>query len=394
MCTRLSIGLAAATLAAITGVATVARATERGNTPDLGAQDSAMVMDVSLEIGEQKVLSSDEVQSYSEGLRGIIDVRLTKDASQFIIVALKPGTTTLLFLMRDGTQRHYRLTVTPKAVAAEQAAPRIEARDNVRLDFYFVQMNRSYSHQIGIGWPTSMASTFSASVDVRTQTLTEATAVISDQALPRLDMAQSGGWAKLVKQAAVITANGEKATFSGGGEVNIPVQTAVSMGVQTIVFGSLVEVEPRYDSQTGRIELHLNADISALDNDRGTGIPGRITSSLDTVVNLELGQSLILAGLSSRGERADKSGLPILSQIPIVGALFGTHSNAKEDSENIIIIVPTVVDSVSMQDRERLRGALDTYREFSGDIDEVDLIPEAAALPSGHARVPIMRAKR
>ncbi len=344
--------------------------------PDLPSSEPA-ISTFTLEVGEQKVIPSHDVQSYSEGVRGIVDVRLTKDASQFVIVALKPGTTTLLFIMRDGTERHHRITVAERETQSEVPSPdHVDVRDNVRLDFYFVQLNRSYSRRMGIGWPTSVAPTFSAAYDVPSQTLTEATAVVSNQALPRLDMAESGGYAKISRQAAIITANGEKATFSGGGEVNVAVQTATSMGIQTIEFGSVVAVEPRYDSSTGRIELRLHADISELDSDRGTGMPGRIKSALDTVVNLDLGQSLILAGLSASLMRAEKSGIPGLSQIPVLGMLFGSHAKAEEESENIVVIVPSVVDSVSMQDRDRIQAALDAYRAYEGDLEEVDFVPQ------------------
>ncbi len=337
------------------------------------------VEDIELEVGEQRVLPTDNVRSYSEGQKGVIDVRLTKDASQFVVVALAEGNTTLLMLMMDGTERHYRIRVTDKNAPKRRGrgTGSIEARDNIRLDFYFVQLSKSYGHQIGIGFPGSVAPTFSAAYDVAGGQLESATAVISSQALPRLDMAQSSGWAKVQRQAAVVTANGEKASFAGGGEVNIAVQSALTSGVQKISFGSVIETEPNYDSKTGRIELRLHADISELDGDRGTGVPGRTTAELNTVVNLELGQSLILAGLSAKSERSSKAGFPVLSQIPIFGALFGSHGHSEEETENIVIIVPSVVDAVSMEDRRRLDDALRAYTDYSGDLDKVEFVPPA-----------------
>lgn len=344
-----------------------------------GAQSSgeADVQNMDLQLGEQRVIPSDNVRSYSEGTKGIVDVRLTKDASQFIIVAQKPGTTTLLFIMMDGTERHYHITVTDPNAHGRQNGDfgTVEARDNIRLDFYFVQVSKNYSHKIGIGWPASIAPTFNATYNVQAGSLDSATAVISSQALPRLDMAQATGWAKIMRQAAVVTANGEKATFSGGGELNFPIQSALTSSLQKIPYGSIIDVEPHYDAKTGRIELRLHADVSELDSDNGTGVPGRITANLDTQVNLELGQSLILAGLTAKSERRSKSGLPILSQIPILGVFFGSHARAESESENIVIIVPSVVDAVSMQDRERVNAALKSYTDFSGDMDEVDYIP-------------------
>ncbi len=333
--------------------------------------------EIELQIGEQKVIPSDGVQSYSEAVKGIVDIRLTKDSSQFIVVALAPGQTTLLFLMTDGSEKHYRISVTDpdRPERGKRSVAAVEARDNVRLDFYFVQMNKSYGHQLGIGYPSSVAPKFSAAFDFKAGQLDSATAVITDQALPRLDIAQSSGWAKVMRQAAVVTANGEKATFSGGGEVNVPIQNALSSGVIKISFGSEIVVEPAYDAKSGRVELRLHADISELENDRGTGVPGRTTATLDTVVNLELSQSLVLGGLTAKSERSSKSGLPVLSQIPIFGALFGSHANAEEETENVVVIVPSVVDSVSMQDRARIKAALEQYEAFSGDMDDVALVP-------------------
>lgn len=345
--------------------------------PNTQTSSSVDVQDMSLQLGEQRVVPSDNVRSYSEGTKGIVDVRLTKDASQFIIVALKPGATTLLFIMMDGTERHYRITVADPNAQVRQNGDfhTVDARDNIRLDFYFVQVSKSYSHKIGAAWPGSIAPTFNATYNAQSGSLESATAVITNQALPRLDVAQATGWAKVMRQAAVVTVNGQKATFSGGGEFNYPVQGALSSSLQKIPYGSIIDVEPHYDARTGRIELSLHADVSELDSDSGTGVPGRITANLDTRVNLELGQSLILAGLTARNERRSKTGLPFLSQIPILGVFFGSHASAESESENIVIIVPSVVDAVSMQDRERVNAALKSYTEFSGNMHDVDYIP-------------------
>jgi pilus assembly protein CpaC len=345
-----------------------------------------------LQAGEQRVIPSDNVRSYSEGTKGIVDVRLTKDASEFIVVALTPGATTLLFLMMDGTERHYKITVVdPNAHGRRGQEDRsVEARDNIRLDFYFVQVNRSYGHQIGIGYPGSIAPRGSAAFDIKAGALDSATAVITNQALPRLDMAQTSGFAKVMRQAAVVTENGQKASFSGGGEVNIAIQSALSTGIQKIPFGSVIEVEPTYDSTSGRIELRVHADISELQGDGGSGVPGRLTSALDTIVNLELGQSLVLAGLTAKSERTSKTGIPGLSQLPIVGLLFGSHGHSEDESENVVLIVPSVVDAVSMQDRERLNDALHRYTKFSGDMDDVDFVPKTP----GTARTPHNAQKR
>lgn len=352
-------------------------------------------LELELELSEQRVLPSAGVRSYSEGLPGIVDVRLTQDGSQFVIVGQRAGVTSLLLVMMDGTQVQYRIIVdAPNAAGATAVAPqqphpvgRVEARDNVRLDFYFVQLSRDDRDRIGMAWPAVFgAASMSASYDLMQTSFTEASATVTDQALPRLDFARAQGWAKLLRNAAVITANGTEATFAGGGEVNLPVESALSVGVRQIAFGSNVRVLPRYDRESGRIELVIHAEVSDLSSDHGSGVPGRVTAALDTVVNLELGQSLVLAGLTAQSESSSNTGLPWLSQIPIVGRLFGTVESRSERSENLIFIVPSVVDAVPRDAHERVREALEVFRTYEGDLDASELRREPAPAPVRNPR--------
>jgi pilus assembly protein CpaC len=349
--------------------------------PDFAASQDDINIDLNL--GEQQVIPSEGVRSYSEGTPGIVDVRLTKDASQFVLVGMRPGTTTLLFIMLDGSQRHYRITVKDpnakllrdKPLPANEPPNRVTAEDNIRLDFYFVQLSKAYQHQIGIGWPGAIGGGhLNTSFNLMSGSFTEATAVVTDQVLPRLDVAQSAGWAKLMRQAAVITANGKDADYSGGGEVNIAIQGALTAEIRQIKYGSTIKVLPRYDRETGRIELTIRAEVSDLTDSSGSAIPGRVTSNLDTVVNLELGQSLALAGLTARSQSHTQTGLPGLSQIPILGVFFGSNAVRDQEVENVVFIVPTVVDAVSLQARARIREAMLIYEKYSGDLDEVQFI--------------------
>lgn len=332
--------------------------------------------EIVLRVGEQKVLPADGVRSYSEGRSGIVDVRLTRDATRFVIVGLEPGSTTLLFLLGDGSERHLRITVRDPQALAEEPAPHreqgVERQDNVRLDFYFVQLERGSHHRIGLGTAEGLALGAQASFDLARGSLQGATAVVEDQALLRLDLACAAGFAKLLRQASVLARNGSKARFSGGGEVNIPVQGSLATGIHRISFGSSIEVLPRYDARSGRIEIALRADVSDLSDDRGTGTPGRTVSDLETVVNLRVGQAVILGGLSASSEIHTRSGVPLLGQLPLLGLLFGSDRVTRQQMENVVLIVPSVADIVSADARTYLREALHAYRAYHGERSGLD----------------------
>ena len=93
-------------------------------------------------------------------------------------------------------------------------------------------------------------------------------------------------------------------------------------------------------------------------------------------MNLELGQSLALAGLTAASETHGQAGLPGLSQIPILGFLFGSNSEQSSKTENVVFIVPSVIDTVSMQQRSLIDEAL-------ADYENTPRLEEARTLPSG-----------
>lgn len=331
-------------------------------------RSDAPLEELSLGIGQQRVISAEGVRSYSEGSRGIVDVRLTKDGRQFVLVGLKPGKTSVLFLLLDGRERHLLLHVEgPDGEKLEVGEGRIERRENIRLDFYFVQLDRSEQSQLGMRAPPSLSlGSMNAQFDFLSQSFQSASAVVEDQALFRLDLAQTTGFAKLMRQAAVMTENGRQATFSGGGEVNIPVQGSLSTGIHRIAFGSSIQMLPKYDRDTNRLEIELSAEVSDLTDDRGSGAPGRTTSTIHTVVNLELGQAVVLAGLSSASEMRSQGGVFGLSQIPVLGLFFGSRSVHTQSSDNVIFIVPTVLDTPRSDAREKIRSALNAYVKDTG----------------------------
>jgi pilus assembly protein CpaC len=343
----------------------------RAEGPAVRLEDTEdLVETVELELGEQRVISAEGVRSYSEGTRGVVDVKLTRDGKQFVLVAASAGTTSLLFLLMNGKDRQMRVTVRDpnQPLVPQNGAPSVERAENIRLDFYFVELSRSYGHQVGIRYPSTIqGGTFSAGYDFLTQSFSGATAVVENQALLRLDVAQSRGFLKVRRQAAVITENGRPAKLTGGGEVNVAVTGGISSTLQSITYGSEIQVLPRFDARSGRIEVELEADVSDLSDDRGTGVPGRTRSTLKTAVNLTLGQVIVLGGLSSETEVRNQSGLPFLSQIPILGALFRTHRNERSETESLIFIVPSVIDSPSDEVRRQLGQALESYTKFHGE---------------------------
>jgi pilus assembly protein CpaC len=383
--------------------------------------------EMTLAIGENKTIQSGDVKSYSEGAPGVADVKVTPDGTQFVVVGQKPGATTLLLIKKDGSQVTWNINVFARPVAAvaseigqlldgttgvrvrrvgsrffieggvssEPELKRIEhiaslypgqveslvvvggaaadRRINIRIDFFFVQYDREKSYAFGMDWPATLGggnivqSTFS--FDFLARAATDAHASIVNQPLPALDIASHNGWAKVLKQATVITSNGSEANFSSGGEQNYQISSGLTTSIQKIAFGTDVTVLPRFDPDRRELEVKVKAEVTDLTPPAASTIlPGRDISNLGTDVALKLGQSLVVSGIRTRSRRHDTSGIPLLSEIPILGALFGSTSDTKSDIEGAIFIVPSVIESAPDSATELIEGAAAQYDHFDGDM--------------------------
>ncbi len=317
----------------------------------------------SIKVGEQISLSANGVAKYSEGKKGVVDVRLPEDGEEFIVVGLKPGNSTLLLIKEDGEKVTFSFEV--KAVTNE-----VERKENIRLDFYFVELSEGGEYRVGVNWPDSLGGEVELELGSDSAGGTSSSASISNIPLPRLDVLHRGDWARIARQASIITANGEEAEFNSGGEVNVAIEGSLAAELRQIPFGTKVAVLPRFDKESGRLEVRINADVSSLGEGR---VPSRTRSTISTVVNVEMNQAIVLAGLHAKSESKNRTGLPFLSQLPVIGALFGSHGARREEVQSVIFIVPSIVDVVGMDARSQLRDALKAYDRYSGEMDEVDL---------------------
>ena len=137
----------------------------------------------------------------------------------------------------------------------------------------------------------------------------------------------------------------------------------VSNNIQYKDTGVLLSVRPSVNA--GDL-VTLDIDQAVIDvgltPDDATGQRPFMQRQVSSKVAVRSGETMVLGGLIKDNTRSGKSGLPILSSIPIVGALFGRHENTADRTELLVILTPRVVRSdedvraISRELRERMRG--------------------------------------
>jgi pilus assembly protein CpaC len=401
------------------------------------AATTAESTELSLAVGENRTISAVDVKSFSEGAPGIAEVKVTPNGQQFVVVGQKPGSTTLLLIMKDGKEVVWSINVFARPIAVVDSelgqllgdTPGIKVRRvgsrffieggvsseaelarirhiaglyqgqveslvvlggvaadrkiNIRIDFFFVQYNKNATYQAGIRWPSSIGagsvlqSTFA--YDFLAKAVTSAQASVVNQPLPSLDLAARNGWAKVLKHATVIASNGAEAEFSSGGAQNFQVANGLTSSIQKINFGTNVKVLPRFDPKTREIQVNVGAEVIDLTPPAtaATNLPGQNISNLSTATSLKLGQSVVLSGIRSESLRRNTSGLPGLSAIPILGLLFGSLGHEREDVEGAVFIIPSVIENVSQRASELIDRTIGEFESYDGDLRKVRPFDEA-----------------
>lgn len=166
-----------------------------------------------------------------------------------------------------------------------------------------------------------------------------------------IDALKDEGLLKVLAEPSLITLSGKTADFLAGGEYPIPVpQASFGGSVVTIEykpFGVGLRFNPTVLS-SGKISMQVAPEVSDLDFSnavvlQGYVVPALTTRRVSTVVELADGQSFAIAGLLRENVREIARKIPLLGDIPILGALFRSSEFQKNDTELVIVVTAHLV---------------------------------------------------
>ncbi|QDV22834.1 type II and III secretion system protein family protein [Aureliella helgolandensis] len=150
---------------------------------------------------------------------------------------------------------------------------------------------------------------------------------------------------KVLASPTLTAVDGRPASFNAGGEIPILIPAGLGqVAVQFREFGTRLDYVAKVRGN-GRIWLEVRPYVSEIDPSRsvvinGTSVPGLRSRFLETGVEMGAGQTLALAGLLQVKSETVNLGLPVLSDIPYVGALFRTTREEQNEIELLITVTP------------------------------------------------------
>ncbi|MFQ5891128.1 MAG: type II and III secretion system protein family protein [Gemmatimonadota bacterium] len=162
---------------------------------------------------------------------------------------------------------------------------------------------------------------------------------------------KSRGLFKSLAEPNLLAIDGAEATFLAGGEFPFPVlqggAAANAVTIQFKEFGIRLNFTPTIVS-SGLIRLKVEPEVSSLDFANGLqisgfSIPALLTRRAKTEIELADGQTFAIAGLIDNTLTENVSKVPILGDIPILGALFRSKELRQNRSELLVLVTPHLV---------------------------------------------------
>jgi type IV pilus assembly protein PilQ len=163
-----------------------------------------------------------------------------------------------------------------------------------------------------------------------------------------LSALEAQGEGEVISTPRVITANQNEAFIQQG--VEIPFEEATNAGATNVEFKEAV-LELRVTPQItpdNRIQLALAIKQDTVgeifQTGRGGSVPSIDTRELGTSVLVENGQTIVLGGIFQEERNFNTTKVPMLGDVPVLGALFRRRATEDEKRELLIFITPNILD--------------------------------------------------
>lgn len=156
---------------------------------------------------------------------------------------------------------------------------------------------------------------------------------------------------EVLAEPNLLAISGQQASFLAGGEFPFPMvqpsSGAASISIMWREYGIRLNFMPNVTPR-GTIRLKVNPEVSSLDyansvTVQGQTIPGLSSRRVQTEVELETGQSFVIAGLLDNQTSESLSKVPGIGNIPVLGKLFQSKQITRNNSELLVIITPEIV---------------------------------------------------
>ena len=200
-----------------------------------------------------------------------------------------------------------------------------------------------------------------------------------------LQAAQSDSHASIIQRPRIQTSQALPAQFFVGSSVPYITGSYSFNGVQNsysqLSVGVELDVTP-FINPEGAVTMQIQQEIDAIDNPNynSTGQPSTIKRTLNTTITVRDKDTVMLGGFIEADKSHSQSGVPFLSDIPLLGNLFKQRQDDKTRKELIVLMRPTVLGTPELAAKNTIKETQrlpDISATVAEDIEEQSKAVEA-----------------
>ncbi|HID57379.1 TPA: BON domain-containing protein [Candidatus Poribacteria bacterium] len=320
----------------------------------------AIILSGTVETEQQKTEAERLASVYSNRVINLIQVKPSKRTDEEITAEIGISGVTARWVgdqiylegtVKSGLDSKFAKEVARKYTDRVVNRIRVSKPIQINVKVKVLEVNRSALSRLGVSW--SQGVTFSeTSIPSQPFRIGRISRVSLLNA--RIDALISSGSARLLAEPNLTTISGQQATSLSGGEVPLITETLGAPGIGRLAFGResreygvKLTVTPTVE-EDGYISVQLDSEVSEISREVGFYTPlGRIgtfaTRKIQANVRARDGETVVLGGLLQQREVNNKTRLPILGYIPILGHLFSYTRKEKVETELIYIMTPKII---------------------------------------------------
>lgn len=165
--------------------------------------------------------------------------------------------------------------------------------------------------------------------------------------MARVSALQQENEAHIDESPKVVTLDNIEAVMENKTQFFVPVSGYTSADLYSVSAGVSLRVLPMVVEEQGKTQIKLDVAIEDGQIDRSNtvgNLPTVTSSRINTQAFIEQGQALLIAGYRTDNDSNNVTGIPGLSKIPVIGALFRTKNKQKSHMERLFLLLPKVIE--------------------------------------------------
>jgi general secretion pathway protein D len=329
-------------------------------------------------------LSNADIKEVTDLLRIVVDVR-----------SISPITATNAISIKDTPER---IAAASRLIAAID-----KARPEVIIDVELLEVDRTRLREYGLQVASPGSPGISGSADVNRdgftletlRNLTQADVFLSGIPGIYYRLLKNDATTRTLANPQLRTSEGLPAQARFGERVPVPITTFAPIAtgginqqpITSFVYENIgvnIDITPRMHHDDD-VTLALKVSLSSISGIGFGGLPTFANREINTTIRLRDGETNMLAGLIRDDERVVLSGVPGLSDLPLIGRLFANQRKEAQQTDIVLTLTPHIVRVLDLSESDLRPFRLG--RDFGGSGGGVDL-PNFPQIPRDDQPLP------